>query len=157
MKTLIVYSGKHGCTAQAAGLMAEQFANARLMDLDREHPESLDEYTTVIIGSAVYAGKVRKPVKEFCERWSDELIYKRFGLFLCCASTAESGRYYEKNFHRFFLVHALERAVVGGEFRQESMGFMEKKLIAAISKRTKAETPSLNLEEIQRFAAAMRL
>jgi len=157
MKTLIAYSGKYGCTAQAAALLTEQLAGAQLMDLDRERPESLDEYATVIVGSAVYAGKIRKPVKEFCECWSDELIYKRLGLFLCCASVEESGRYFEENFHRFFLVHALERAAFGGEFRQDSMRFVEKRIIAAMAKRGKAEAPGLNLEEIRRFSTAMCL
>jgi Flavodoxin len=157
MKTLIVYAGKYGCTAQAAALVAEQLTDVRLMDLDKERPDALDEYNTVIIGSAVYAGKIRKPVKDFCARWSDELIYKRLGLFLCCASAESAGKYYEENFHRFFLVHALERTVFGGELRQESMSFLEKKLIAAIGKKTRAEAPTLNPAEIQRFSAAMRL
>jgi len=157
MRTLIAYSGKYGTTARAAGLMAEELTDVVLMDLDKEQPESLEEYTTVLIGSAVYAGKIRKAAKDFCERWSDELIYKRLGLFLCCAFIEEGGQYFEKNFHRFFLVHALERAVLGGEFHPASMSFMDKKIIAAISKRTKQEPPILNETEIRRFAAAMRL
>ena len=157
MKTLIAYAGKYGSTAQAAALVAERLTDAVVMDLDKEQPDSLEEYATVLVGSAVYAGKIRKPVKDFCERWSDELIYKRLGIFLCCASAEEGGQYFEKNFHRFFLLHALEQTVLGGELRQDSMSFVDKKIIAAISKRTKKEAPTLNLPEIDRFAASMRL
>ena len=66
MSTLIAYATKYGFTKICAQELAKKLdENADICDLNSEKPD-LTKYDTVIIGGSIYAGKIRKPVADFC-------------------------------------------------------------------------------------------
>lgn len=154
MKALILYSGKHGSTAKAAGLLAQSMEiPARVADLDGGQVPGLDDFEIVILGAAVYAGSVSKSMKEYCRVHEQELIYKRLGLFLCCGFADKTEVYFAENFSPFLLSHVISRECFGGEINGKQLGFLERKMVQmALKQNPQAGDASIRTDAIERMA-----
>ncbi len=83
MKVAVVYASKHGSTREIAERIA---AVLRLEGLEADafqaaHPESLDDYDAVVLGSAVYAGRWRPEAWHFVRSHRDRLAAVPLWLF----------------------------------------------------------------------------
>ena len=75
MKVLVATSSKHGSTAEIAGAIGSML-RGRDMEPTITSPElvgSVTEYDAVILGSAVYAGRWMKPIRDMVDRLGDQL------------------------------------------------------------------------------------
>jgi menaquinone-dependent protoporphyrinogen oxidase len=83
MKVLVSTASKHGSTADIARAIADVLTGegieARI--LAPEQVTSLDDFDAVILGSAVYAGRWMKSMKELTERLGEELAARPVWLF----------------------------------------------------------------------------
>jgi menaquinone-dependent protoporphyrinogen oxidase len=83
MKVLISTASKHGSTADIgrsiADVLTGEGIEARI--LAPEEVTSLDSYDAIILGSAVYAGRWMKPMRELVDRFEGELAGRRVWLF----------------------------------------------------------------------------
>ena len=83
MRVLVSTSSKHGATADIGRAIADVLTGegieARI--LAPEQVTSLDDFDAVILGSAVYAGRWMKSMKELTERLGEELAARPVWLF----------------------------------------------------------------------------
>jgi menaquinone-dependent protoporphyrinogen oxidase len=83
MRLLVCTASKHGATADIGRAIAEVITGegieARVSE--PEDVTSLDSFDAVVLGSAVYAGRWMKSMKELVERQSDELARRPVWLF----------------------------------------------------------------------------
>lgn len=72
---LIAYASKHGSTAQIAENIALRLKKAGFMPEVRDIKDiaSLEEYSAVVVGSAVYAGSWLKEAADFLEKFQEDL------------------------------------------------------------------------------------
>ncbi|HWQ51682.1 MAG TPA: flavodoxin domain-containing protein [Terriglobales bacterium] len=152
MKTLIAYASKYGFTKTCAGLLAQKLpGKVDLCDLDGAGP-NLAEYDTVIIGGSIYAGQIRKPVKQFCAKNDELLQKKRLGLFICgLAEGADAEKELEASFPKELLDAAVAKESFGGACDFEKMNFMEKTVLKKITGSNQS-TPRIDEAHIARFA-----
>lgn len=158
MKTFIGYSSRHGTTKQCACMLAEKLAGeVFLCDLDAEKPEVPDACDTIVVGSAIYVGKMRRSAARFCEQHSSLLLQKRLGLFLCCGFPPKMrGETFDQNYRADLRRHASAKAYFGGKFHLDEMNFLERKTIQLISRQSSIPPPSIDLPAIEQFAAMLQ-
>jgi menaquinone-dependent protoporphyrinogen oxidase len=134
MKTLIVYTTKHGCTRRYAENLAELLQGADLVDLKKDTPPALDAYDTVVVGGSIHAGMVQKAVRGFCEQNSAVLAQKKLGLFVSCMEEGEKARLQlKKAFPAELAARATAVAFFGGAFDFEKMNLIERTIVRKVS------------------------
>ena len=154
MKTLIIYASKYGCTADCATKLKEKLSgDVMLIDIEKTdkqiEPKNFD---TIIIGGSIYAGQLySKKLRMFCKDKIDILQSKRVGIFLCCAQTDQANKFFTDNFPAELLKHAKVTKVFGSEARLESMKFLDKTILKAVSKGDFSSF-KINHENIEKFA-----
>lgn len=156
MDTLIVYASKYGATAECARRLAQEMGpDTRLCNLEEEAP-ALSRVDTVIVGGPIYAGMLRKPVKEFCKARQEALLTKRLGLFLCCTSKGQTDDLFAQNFPGPLVAHAAAKESLGGRLPSGKVKAMDRIIIALVSRGKREEAlPELDGEAIRRFADTM--
>jgi len=152
MKLLIAYASKYGCTQECARQINERLqGQGQLVDLCQQPKIDPTTYDAVLVGGSVYAGAVRKEVRNFCKENQQALLEKRVGIFLSCASP--DGDYFTPNFSPELVKHAEGKALVGGRIDMAKMNGFERLIIKMISKSQGGMNPEINLEAIEAFAA----
>ena len=154
MRTLIVYASKHGAAKKIAEVIADSMGNAILHDACGDDKIAFDDYECVVLGSSLTAGRIRKDMKNFIDKHTDELCGKRFGIFLSGLQESGTEEYFEQNFSQELLYKAAEKAFLGGIFDPEKCGFMERVLIKAAAK-LDAYTSTIDEEKIASFVRDM--
>lgn len=98
MKTIIMYATKYGAAREIAQRIADRIKGAAVWNLQQGMAPSVADFDCVIIGSSVYAGMVRKEVKEFLSKNITVLREKKLGLYLCGLDASREKTYFETNF-----------------------------------------------------------
>lgn len=158
MKTLIVYSTRHGCTEKCATKMQQHLnGETKLVNLKNSKVIHLDDYNTIIIGGSIHAGQIQKRVKKFCEQHLDTLKKKKVGLFICCMEEGETA---QKELHDAFpdelIAHATATGIFGGEFNFEKMNFIERAIVKKVANVDKSVS-KIDEESIARFAQKINI
>ncbi len=80
---LVAYATKYGATAEIAERIGQVLSNAGLSAevLPADRATDPGAYQAVVLGSAVYIGRWRKPAVKFLERYQAELAGKPVWLF----------------------------------------------------------------------------
>lgn len=158
MKTLILYTTRHGCTETCATKLQHQLSrDAELVNIKKQKPINLDDYETIIIGGSIHAGQIQKKIKKFCQENLETLKQKKLALFLCCMEEGDKAQQQFQNAYPAELIqHATATAIFGGEFNFEKMNFIEKAIIKKIAK---IETSISRLDEasIVEFAGKIKV
>lgn len=156
VNNVILYATKHGTTEKCAKLLEKKLSGKTvLINLKDSRKIDLSAYDNVIIGGAIYMGKVQKEVTGFCKENSKLLLNKKLGIFICGMSDD-----IEKEFTASYPKEILERAEAkecfGGEFIFENMSFFERFIIKKIAK-TDSNISKLSEESINRFVEKMEV
>ena len=156
MKTIIIYSTTHGCTAKAvqelSGILSDEVL---CVDLKRDRVPELSGYDRVIIGGSIHAGQIQKQIKDFCTSNLKELKTKEIGLFICCMYELEIAREQIKNaFPEELHQQAKTEAIFGGEYNFEKMNFIQRMLVRKIA-HINESISQIDHDSIQRFAIRM--
>lgn len=135
-KTLIIYATKYGTTHTCATMLQKLLnEGADLQNLKQKRTVNLDDYETVILGGAVYAGRASTKLRKFCSANEQVLLTKKLGLFLCMMEEGEGAI---KQLKQCYSQALREKAVVmdyfGGEFLFSKMGWVARKMIKMMSK-----------------------
>ena len=148
MKIAILYGTKYGTTEKVVELISKSIEklsedNNREIDLETinlkdKNDVNLD-YDTLIIGSSIYMGRIRKEVKKFLKKNKDTLIKKDLALFICGCSEEEGIKQIDKTFPSEIVNHAMATAFILGEFDLDKMGFFDRKIAQSIIKGSKKE------------------
>jgi menaquinone-dependent protoporphyrinogen oxidase len=144
MSIAIIYATKYGATEKVALLIAKklQSASAEVFNLETNKQIDLQQFDTIVLGTAVYAGAPRKAMKDFCEVNTDILAEKRLGLFVCGMEQQEENQREElaKAYPQSLHDKAIAEEFLGGEFQFDKMNFIEKMIIKKIAKTDKNQS-----------------
>lgn len=135
MRTLIVYTTRHGCAEKCANKLKNGLAGEiTLYNLKNSHKIDLDNYERIIIGGSIHAGKIQKKVKQFCLKNLDAFKDKKIGLYICCMEEGEKATsQFKEAFPEELINHATATGIFGGEFNFERMNFIERSIIKKIA------------------------
>ncbi|MGB4588126.1 MAG: flavodoxin domain-containing protein [Clostridiaceae bacterium] len=158
MKTLIAYATKHGCTEKCANKLKDELGGqVDLINLEKVNKIDLSLYDQVVIGGSVYAGRIRKPVSEFCMQNLDELTKKRIGLFYCGIANGED---IEKEMNTSYPPELLKAASAkeffGGELILDQMNFLERYVIKKVAK-VSSNLSQIRVDKINEFAKVLNM
>ena len=154
MKTLIVYSSKHGTTEKAANILKSKITGeVDVVNIMLIAPTSLEKYDTIILGGSIYIGKVQKKLTDFITKSLPTLLEKRIGLFLCAGETDETLKEKEliSAFPPVLFEHALVKDIFGFEIDISKLNFFEKFIMSKV-KKVKTSVSELSEEKIYTFA-----
>ena len=133
MKTIILYATKYGAAEDIAQRIAKEIDGAIIHNLNKDAP-ALEEFDCIIIGSSVYAGKIRKEAKEFLAKNKDALLKKKFGLFVSGIGADGEKKYFNDNFPHEILQSAKAAGFLGGIFDPKKAGAFERFIVKLIIK-----------------------
>lgn len=136
MKTIIIYASKYGCAADCAKYLKGRLSgDITLVDINNtDKLVEINAFDTVIIGGSVYAGRISKKLRDFCESNLTVLKQKRVGIFLCAAVSDNFQEYLKTNFSAQLLQTVKTVKLFGSEARLDKMRFMDKMILKAITK-----------------------
>lgn len=137
MKTLIIYSSKHGTTKDCGTFVQEQLNHDSEM-VSVEHASTIDLSTVenVLIGSSVYAGKINKHLLEWTNNHLNSLTTKKLGIFLCCGVEEELDTYF--NLFPKELIDNAKLFYCGGKINLEDHNFLVRLMLKKIMGGNKA-------------------
>lgn len=152
MKTLIVFATKHGCAEKCAARLGGHLGGeVTAVDLRESGPIGLEDYDAVVVGGSIYAGKIQRQVKAFCEKNLEALKTKRLGLFICCMEEAKAQEEFAAAFPEELIKSAAAKGIFGGEITLEKMGAIERFIIKKVGKMSQSVS-KIDDEAILRFA-----
>lgn len=155
MKALILYATKSGATREIARRIAAKLDGAQAFDLKERELPGLEQFDCVIIGSAVYAGMIRKEAKEFIRLNAELLCKKRLGLFLSGMNEKSEAQTFEANFPGDVLQASAARAFLGGIFDPKKAGALGRMIMKAVSKQSEY-TDNILAGRLDRFVEEMK-
>lgn len=152
MKTLIAYCSNHGCTETVAREIAQNIGeNADICNLKENEPENINDYTQIIVGGSIHAGKIQKEIKNFCTNNMEILLKKDLGLFVCCMYKSETAqKQFDDAFPAQLREHAKATMIAGGQISFGKMNFLERTIIKKAAK-IKDDTDTIDHEAITKF------
>lgn len=144
MRTLIVYTSKHGSTEKCVGILKSKLkGEVTSLDIKKDTIKNIEGFDNIIIGGSVYVGKIQKEVSDFCSNNLSLLLKKKVGLFMCCMNKKEIESAFNASFPKDLLESAAVKETFGGEFNFKDMNFFEKTITKVISKVLAKEDPSI--------------
>ncbi|MDL4839644.1 flavodoxin domain-containing protein [Aquibacillus rhizosphaerae] len=155
MKLLIIYCTSHGTTEKAAKQLSYLLkGNITLVDLKKNSDVDVNEYDAIIIGGSIYMGKIQKQIRNFISYFSNQLMTKQLGLFICCIQDGEAAI---EQFNNGFPIELRRKAIAngffGGELTVSDMSFMEKRIIKMVNGKLE-DVSTYNKKRIYQFVDA---
>ncbi len=156
MKTLIVYESRQGYTHRCASEIASLLDGSVVIVKAKDgHKEAIEQYDLIIIGSAVYAGRIPSSIKKFYKRTMSALLQLPLAIFMCGTGIEFKEKYYAKNYPIQLLDHALQKGWFGGVIEVDKHKNVTKFVLSRILKGEK-ELHVERLEEIKPFVDAIK-
>jgi menaquinone-dependent protoporphyrinogen oxidase len=90
---LVAYGTRHGATAEVSEVVAETLREAGIITelLPAADVESVFGYGGIVIGAAIYMGRLHADVRHLLKRFADELAAMRVAVFAMGPRTTEPG------------------------------------------------------------------
>ncbi|WP_273327242.1 flavodoxin domain-containing protein [Vallitalea guaymasensis] len=160
MSTLIVYGTKYGFTGKCAKALENELnGSVDIINLQSESIKDLSGYEKIIIGGSIYAGQLRKNVKQFCVDNLNMLLSKKIGLYISCSMTGDDAIKQIKNaFPEALYNRAVIKDYLGGEVNLEKARFFDRLIIKMVSKfddSTSNRNNGICMYNVKRFADAI--
>ncbi len=152
MNVLIVYESKTGYTAECAlRLETELNGQGKAVHVKAARKEDLAVYDHIVIGSAVYAGRVPSSIRGFVKKKETVLLSKPLSIFVCGTGEEFFDQYLKKNYPAQVLEHTTFRIWFGGKIVLSEHRGIKKRILASILK-DKTELHVEKREHIAPFA-----
>lgn len=154
MTTAIIYASQYGTTKRCATLLAELLPDAAVLSVNEAI--SLDDYSQVVLGTAIYAGRSMNNMTQWCATHLQELQTKRLGLFICCMNNNETTvqRQLDKAFPAELQQHATVRASFGGALTMSHLSLPEKAMLRVLG--YSQDEDAVDTAAIREFAATLQ-
>ncbi|HCW05419.1 MAG TPA: flavodoxin [Clostridium sp.] len=144
MSTLVVYASKHGTAKHCAEILSSKLVGqVNLLNVREEKVPELSQYSKIIIGGSIYAGRIQKEILEFCNKHIKELNSKKLGLYICCMIEKDADKQLTTVFPKELLDSSIVKKNFGGEFKFKEMSFWEKLMCKMVAKMLAKEDPDL--------------
>jgi len=134
MKTLILYATKYGATKEIAQKIATLIEGSQIYNIKEKNIPDLDSFDCILLGSSVYAGSIRKEMKEYIALNKSSLKDKKLGLFISGMGTESSDKAFKDNFPTELLETASSKEVLGGIFDPQKVNKLEKTIYKLVAK-----------------------
>jgi menaquinone-dependent protoporphyrinogen oxidase len=156
VNTAIVYTTKHGTTAEVAARIAEALGGAALIDLAVTPAPDLSGFDAVVVGGPVYAGQPAKPLKAFVTAQAATLLSKPLAVFVCGMEPDPAKRAAEiaAAFPEALRDHAVGTWFAGGQFLFDRLGCLERAIVKRIA-HTSESVHAIDDEAIADLARAL--
>lgn len=157
MKTLIIYSSKHGTTKKVADMIATELDDAHVWHVSDAASADLGEFDQFVIGTPIYAGIPDKSIKTFVAQNEALLTSKPLGLFVCGMMPAGKQRDEEMEaaFPASLRSHAKAYHFLGGAIHFADMNFAEKAIIKMVMK-TSEDQDTIDEKAISAFVRSFQ-
>lgn len=139
MNVLVAYATKHGSTQEVAEVVAaglREYGHA-VDVVAAADAESVDGYDLVVLGGALYVGRLHRDAVRFLERHRDALAELPFAVFamgpktLAASEVAASRSQLERVLERFSELEAVSVAIFGGVIDPADLRFPLSRLPAS--------------------------
>ncbi|MBP2651722.1 MAG: flavodoxin [Firmicutes bacterium] len=155
MSTLIIYATKYGFTQKCAEMIAQGLTeNVDVCNIKLAGQPDLSPYDKVIVGSSVYAGRIRKEIRQFCTAKREKLKSKKLAFFICGMAENQAQAQITTAFPQELLSIASAAEFFGGQYKFDKMNFLERIIIKQISGSTK-DVSRLNSDNINKLIQIM--
>jgi menaquinone-dependent protoporphyrinogen oxidase len=155
MKTVILYASSHGtvrwCAEEIRSLMQGE---VRLVDLRREKAPELSEFSRVIIGASVHAGRLAGSVAKYIRRHEQELCGMTLGLFLC--SMERSREQFDSLYPEPLRSRAAAQGIFGGRMEPEELNPLLRFVVRKVQGSLEAQD-TIDRSAIEGFVSQMEL
>lgn len=155
MKTLVAYATKHGASEKCAKLLAEKLEGEVDVVNLKGSSINISQYEKVVVGGSVYAGMIRKEVKQFLAANLEVIKNKKFGMFVCGMSDGEQ---MDKVISMAYPQELRDKATAvssfGTQMLMKDLGFFERFIVKKIAK-TDTDVNKINTDAIAGFAEKM--
>lgn len=134
MKALVVYRSKYGAAAECARRISERLnAECDVVDLKSETPDPA-QYDIVVIGGAIYSGKILRGVRRFCSKFMGVLQEKTVGIYISCLYADDKAREeLEGNYPDWLKAHSVAMEWFGGNAVLDNMSSIDRFLYAKVA------------------------
>lgn len=151
MKSLVVFSSKHGTTEKCAKEIAASIG-ADVLDVTKKTKDISLEYDCIILGAPLYVYSIHKPMLKFIKKHIDTLSSKKLAFFTIGQCSEEDAV--------VTLNSSLEKikvnlnyelyAHLGGEINWDKLNILESIIMKMISKQTDLKD-SIDTDAINAF------
>ena len=155
MKTIIYYATKHGAAEEIAKRLAEAVGEAVTVNLGGAEVPSPEEADRVIVGGSVYAGMLRKEMKEFLTKYQGVLAGKPLGVYLSGMSEEACNGALEKTEPEKLIAGAKAKGWLGGINDPAKCAFWERAILRMVTGKS-AYVNTIDQARIDAFAAQMK-
>ncbi|MDA3855714.1 MAG: flavodoxin [Candidatus Woesearchaeota archaeon] len=150
MKTIIIYSSKHGSCEKISKILS-QTLNSEMINIRENNNIEISKYDKILIGGSIYAGTIDRKLKKFIKINLKELLTKKIGLYICGLLEDE----FQKEFEESYPKELRDKAIISEKFKGEiiynKLTMIEKIIISNLMK-TKKNILNLETEKIKKFA-----
>ena len=147
MKNLIIYASRHSTTRNAGEILKKKLnGNTEIRNINKDKIFALDDFDNIIIGAAIYFGKIQKKLKEFVKENLDTLLNKKIALFIC--SGEENNEYIKRSFPDKLIKHAVSKQLFGGAILKKEMHFWENVILKTIKIQDFSRIKKENIEKL---------
>lgn len=133
MKTLIVYTSKHGSTMKVAKKIATRVSNFELVDLAKKEAIDFEQYDVIYVGTPIYYAGINTLVKKFLKRNKSILLEKELKIFTLGLDDKNIDKTIAKAFDTELLAHA-HYVHIGGAYEFEQMSFFERFIVKKVAR-----------------------
>ncbi len=154
MKTLVLYSSKHGAAEKFAHLVGDFLPDSEVRDVSDKEGLDWDRYDALIMGASIYAGRIRKPFLKFLATHREVLLAKPLRLFVVGADEEKHRETAERNIPAALLEHAGGVVYGGHIFDFERLGFFERFIVRKVAK-VQGSRFALREEAARQLAASL--
>ena len=133
MRILIVYQSHTGTVRTCVEQLSRELSrlDVDLCDLDERVLLPAD-YDAVILGGYIHADRLPKEMTRYIKAFSEDMLKRPLGLFLCCGYLDNYEDYVRKNFPAELVDHAFLTIPFGGELKPEKARGMDRLLLRII-------------------------
>lgn len=155
MKTIIIYSSKHGSTQKVVSYLQEHLSCDTINILTTPIP-SITDYDQVIIGGSIYYGSLHPKLTQYIETFLPQLLEKKIALFLLCLMSEETAaEQFNTNFNQQLLNHSTIDGFFGGVLEKESLNPLEK-IVTRFTFKNVDTHNGVFYDEVDRFIEAIK-
>ena len=128
---LVTWATRYGSTEEVAHAIADDLLQQGLVVKAQPIAEvtSLDHYAAVVLGCALYMGRLHKDARRFLSSHRDQLLQRPVGIFVLGPihadpkEFAEAEKQMKKELAKFPWFTPVTQQVVGGRLDPEKLGF----------------------------------
>ena len=156
MRSLIIYHTKYGTTQRIASSIAERLTGeSALIPVRKADGTMIEDADLVVIGAAVYGGKISSLVTRFLDRHQALLMSKRIGLYVSCFYRDERAEeQIRDSFPATLIKHATASDWLGGAVRLSTLKFADRLLISRIG-RLQSDVDRVETGRIDAFSESL--